>query len=58
MKKFAMAVAAILVAAAPAPDHGGKIQWTQPKNVKEYDALVDQSNQVGRPILLYFTMDG
>ena len=57
MKKFAMAVAALLVAAAPA-DHGGKIKWTHSKNPKDYDALIEQSNRAGKPTLLYFTMDG
>ena len=58
MTKFAMAAVALLVAAAPAPDHGGKIKWTNLKNAKEYDAFIDQSNKAGKPSLLYFTMDG
>ena len=58
MKKLALAIAAILVAATPAPDHGGKIKWTVPKNVKEYDALIEACNAAGKPAFLYFTMDG
>ena len=58
MKKFAFAVAALLVAAAPAADHGGKVKWTEPKNAKEFDALIAQANAAGRAGMIFFTMDG
>ncbi len=58
MMKLAMAAAALLVAAGPALDHGGKIKWTEPKNEKEFDALVAQSNNYGKPIIMFFTQDG
>ena len=58
MKKFAMAAAALLIAAAPAADHGGKIKWTEPKNAKEFDALIAQANAQGRAAIMFFTMDG
>ena len=58
MMKLAFAAAALLVAASPAGDHGGKIKWTEPKNAKEFDALVAQANQAGRAAIMFFTMDG
>jgi len=58
MMKLAIAAAALLVAAAPAGDHGGKVKWTEPKNAKEFDALIAQSNQQGRAGMIFFTMDG
>lgn len=58
MMKLAFAAAALLVAAGPAGDHGGKIKWTEPKNAKEFDALVAQAGQQGRAAILYFTQDG
>lgn len=58
MKKLAFAVAALLVAAAPAGDHGGKVKWTEPKNAKEFDALIAQANAQGRAGMIFFTMDG
>ena len=59
MTKLAMAVtAALLVAAGPAGDHGGKIKWNQPKNPGEFDALVAQANHHGRAIIMFFTKDG
>ncbi|HTF58133.1 MAG TPA: thioredoxin family protein [Planctomycetota bacterium] len=53
-----LALAAALVGARFAAPHGGKVTWNEPKNVKDYEAMVEQCNQTGRPILLYFTMDG
>ncbi|HZN62420.1 MAG TPA: hypothetical protein VFC90_08460 [Planctomycetota bacterium] len=58
MMKFAMAAVALLVAAAPAGDHGGKVKWTEPKNAKEFDALIAQQNAQGRAGMIFFTMDG
>jgi hypothetical protein len=58
MKKMALAVAALLVAAAPAGDHGGKVKWTEPKSAKEFDALIALANAAGKAGLIFFTMDG
>jgi hypothetical protein len=58
MMKLAMAAAVMLIAAGPAGDHGGKIKWTEPKNAKEFDALVAQASQQGRAAIMFFTMDG
>ena len=58
MKKLAFALAALAIAAAPAPDHGGKVKWTEPKNAKEFDALVAQATASGRAGMIFFTMDG
>ena len=58
MKKLIMATAAVLIAAAPVMDHGGKVKWTEPKNAKEWDALDAQQNAQGRAGLVFFTMDG
>ena len=58
MKKLSIAIAALLVAAAPAGDHGGKVKWTEPKNAKEFDALIAQANASGRAGMIFFTMDG
>jgi len=61
LKRATYAVLALAFAAglaAKAGEHGGKIRWTEPKNPKEFDALVARSNDTGRAIFLYFTMDG
>ena len=59
MKRFAVALAAaLLVAAAPARDNGGKIRWTEPRSPRDFDALLAQANQHGRAILMCFTVDG
>ncbi|HEU4338722.1 MAG TPA: hypothetical protein VFS19_01525 [Planctomycetota bacterium] len=58
MKKLSIAIAALLVAAAPAGDHGGKVKWTEPRNAKEFDALIAQSTANGRAGMIFFTMDG
>ena len=58
MSKLALFAAALLVAAAPAGDHGGKVKWTEPKNAKEFDALVTQATVYGRAGMIFFTMDG
>jgi hypothetical protein len=58
MMKLALAAAALLVAAGPAPDHGGKVKWTEPKNAKEFDALIAQATAQGRAGMIFFTMDG
>lgn len=58
MKRFGLAVAALLVAAAPAGDHGGKVKWTEPKSAKEFDALIAQATAAGRAGMIFFTMDG
>jgi hypothetical protein len=58
MKKLMFAAAAVLIAAAPVGDHGGKVKWTEPKNAKEFDALIAQQNAQGRAGLIFFTMDG
>ena len=58
MMKLAFAAAALLVAAAPAGDHGGKVKWTEPKNAKEFDALIAQADAAGRAGMIFFTMDG
>lgn len=58
MKKLAFALAALAIAAAPAFDHGGKVKWTEPKNAKEFDALIAQSAAQGKAGMIFFTMDG
>jgi hypothetical protein len=58
MKKLALAVAALVIAAAPAGDHGGKVKWTEPKNSKEFDALIAQAGAQGKAGMIFFTMDG
>jgi len=60
MKRSLYAVLAIVCAAglAAGDDHGGKIKWTEPKNLKDFEGIVAQANHYGRPILMFFTMDG
>jgi hypothetical protein len=58
MMKFAMAAVALLVAAGPAGDHGGKVKWTEPKSAKEFDALIAQATAQGKAGLVFFSMDG
>jgi hypothetical protein len=58
MMRLAMAAAALVIAAAPAQEHGGKIKWTEPKNAKEFDVLIAQAAQAGRASIIFFTMDG
>jgi hypothetical protein len=58
MMKLALAAAALLVAAGPAGDHGGKIKWTEPKNLKDFESMIAQSDAAGRAIIMYFTQDG
>jgi hypothetical protein len=58
MKKLAIAAAALFMAAAPVQEHGGKIKWTEPKNSKEFDALIAQATAQGRASIMFFTMDG
>ena len=60
MKRSLYAVLAIVCAAGLAAgyDHGGKIKWSEPKNLRDFDGMVAQSNHYGRPILMFFTSDG
>jgi hypothetical protein len=58
MKKLALALAALVIAASPAGDHGGKVKWTEPKNAKEFDALIAQAAAQGKAGMIFFTMDG
>jgi hypothetical protein len=58
MMKLAMAAVALLVAAGPAGDHGGKVKWTEPKSAKEFDALIAQATAQGKAGLVFFSMDG
>jgi hypothetical protein len=56
--KLALLAIACAAGLAAAADHGGKIKWTEPKNLKDFEGIVAQSGFYGKPILMFFTMDG